>query len=262
MGRAATAYSTAHTKTAWIDTVNITITSLAANLNWPLHGTGGTLTGRVNPYQFKYDGWSSTGPSKITFPSLPGDAGWWMRETDSFTNKDFAALVYFLFGPAGWAACGFHFSTTAHFHHDVTASRLPQRQPRAIMERLEERCVLEPRPPQRVGRLRLGVVIYRSGLPGTRRRARTWQRAARLVGSSSVHGTSAATILTGTLYSSHGAKPVTRSSRDCITNRDPHSDDPMFRVVMTLGPARRWQVSYRLPRTAGRYGEDPAARTP
>jgi hypothetical protein len=82
------------------------------------------------------------------------------------------------------------------------------------------------------------------------------------VGSSSVHGTSAATILTGTLCSSHGAKPVTRSSRDCITNRDPHSDDPMFRVVMTLGPARRWQVSYRLPRTAGRYGEDPAARTP
>ncbi|MEA2185034.1 MAG: hypothetical protein QOK16_45 [Solirubrobacteraceae bacterium] len=82
------------------------------------------------------------------------------------------------------------------------------------------------------------------------------------VGSSSVHGTSAATILTGTLCSSHGAKPVTRSSRNCITNRDPHSDDPMFRVVMTLGPARRWQVSYRLPRTAGRYGEDPAARTP
>jgi hypothetical protein len=119
VGRAATAYSTAHTKTAWIDPVNITITSLAANLKWPLHGAGGTLTGRVNPYQFKYDGWSSTGPSKITFPSLPGDAGWWMRETDSFTNKDFAALVYFLFGPAGWAACGFHLSTTAHFHHDV-----------------------------------------------------------------------------------------------------------------------------------------------
>jgi hypothetical protein len=80
-------------------------------------------------------------------------------------------------------------------------------------------------------------------------------------GSSRVHGTSAATILTGTLCSSHSAKPVTQAPRDCITNRDPHSDEPMFRVVMTLGPARQWQVSYRLPRTPGRAGEDPAART-
>jgi hypothetical protein len=117
---AATSYSSAHVKTAWIDPVNITITSLAANLKWPLYGAGGTLTGRVNPYEFKYDGWSSTGPSKITFPSLPGNAGWSMRETDSFTNNDFAAIIYALLGPAGWAACGFHLSTTAHFHHDVT----------------------------------------------------------------------------------------------------------------------------------------------
>jgi hypothetical protein len=117
---AATSYSSAHTKTAWIDPVNITITSLAGNLRWPLYGAGRTLTGRVNPYEFRYDGWSSTGPSPIRFPSLPGDAGWSMRETDSFTNRDFAALVYFLLGAAGWAACGFHLSATAHFHHDVT----------------------------------------------------------------------------------------------------------------------------------------------
>lgn len=117
---AATSYGTEHEKTAWIDPVNITITSLAANLKWPLYGKGGTISGRVNPYEFKYDGWSSTGPSPIKFPALPGNAGWSLRETDSFTNNDFAAIVYTLLGPAGWAACGFHLSTTAHFHHDVT----------------------------------------------------------------------------------------------------------------------------------------------
>jgi hypothetical protein len=121
-----TAYGYANVKTSWIDPLNITITSLADNLSWPLYGAGGYLNGRGNPYDFPYDGWSSSGvafgPGDIAgaYNTLPGDAGWSLRATDHFTNTDFASFVYVVFGPAGWAACGFPFTATAHFNHDVT----------------------------------------------------------------------------------------------------------------------------------------------
>jgi len=118
--QAATVYRRAYIKTAWIDPLNITITSLADNMRWPLHGAGGTLTARVNPYKFKYDGWSSTGPSKIKFVTLAGNVGWKVHETDNFTNTDFASFVYTVFGVAGWVACGSPLTATAHFHHRVT----------------------------------------------------------------------------------------------------------------------------------------------
>jgi hypothetical protein len=78
-------------------------------------------------------------------------------------------------------------------------------------------------------------------------------------GSLRVHGTSATAILTGTLCSSHSVKRVTRTSHDCITNRDPHSDNPVFRVGLKLGSDRQWRVSYGLPRASG---AGPVARTP
>lgn len=117
---ASTSYQSAYVKTAWIDPLNITITSLADNLKWPLYGAGGTLTARVNPYEFKYDGWSSSGPSKIKFVTLSGNTGWSVNETDHFTNTDFAAFVYAVFGVAGWLACGAPTTATAHFNHNVT----------------------------------------------------------------------------------------------------------------------------------------------
>jgi hypothetical protein len=117
---AATSYSSAYEKTAWIDPLNITITSLADNLRWPLYGAGGTLTARVNPYDFQYDGWSTTGPSPIRFVTLAGNTGWSVNETDHFTNTDFASLVYVVFGVAGWLACGAPTTATAHFNHNVT----------------------------------------------------------------------------------------------------------------------------------------------
>jgi len=117
---AATTYQQAYTKTAWIDPLNITITSLADNLQWPLYGAAGTLTARVNTYDFPYDGWSSTGPSPIKFQSISG--GWSVNETDQFTNTDFATFVYTVFGLAGWLACGAPLTVTAHFNHNVTVS--------------------------------------------------------------------------------------------------------------------------------------------
>lgn len=121
----ATSYGYANVKTSWVDPVNITITSLADNISWPLYGAGGTLNGQANPYKFAYDGWSESGVTfgpgdNGVFYNLAGDAGWGLRARDRFTNTDFASFVYVVFGPAGWASCGFPFTVTAHFNHDVT----------------------------------------------------------------------------------------------------------------------------------------------
>lgn len=112
-----TSYASAYTKTAWIDPVNITITSLASNITWPLYGAGGTVAWSGRAYDFPYDGWSSTGVA-LHFSWLSN--GVRNESTDSFTNSDFAALVYAIFGAGGWLACGAQFTTTAHFNHDVT----------------------------------------------------------------------------------------------------------------------------------------------
>lgn len=115
-----TSYGSAHVKTAWIDPLNITITSLANNMSWPLYGAGGTLTERWNAYDFPFDGWSSSGVYLGPFVTLSGNIGWSIRATDHFTNTDFATFVYIVFGIAGWLACGAPLTVTAHFNHDLT----------------------------------------------------------------------------------------------------------------------------------------------
>ncbi|MFB0620017.1 hypothetical protein [Streptomyces sp. AGS-58] len=111
-----TPYSNAHTKTAWIDPVNITITSLTTNLRWPLYGHGGTLSARNNAYKFKWDGWSTSGTPKPSF-STQSD-GWGTGGAETFKNTDFEHIVIALLGPSGWAACGFS-TDTAVFKHNV-----------------------------------------------------------------------------------------------------------------------------------------------
>jgi len=116
-----TSYQSAYTKTAWIDPLDITITSLANNLTWPLYGAGGTLTETAYPYDFPYDGWSSSGVSFSPFYYTSSyGGGWYISASDQFTNTDFATFVYVVFGFAGWAACGFPTTATAVFNHDVT----------------------------------------------------------------------------------------------------------------------------------------------
>ena len=111
-----TSYSNAHTKTAWIDPVNITITSLTTNLRWPLYGAGGSLNARNNAYKFKYDGWSTSGTPT---PSIGGvSGGWGTGGSETFRNNDFERYVIGIFGPSGYAACGFS-TATAVFKHNV-----------------------------------------------------------------------------------------------------------------------------------------------
>ncbi|MFC1405135.1 MULTISPECIES: hypothetical protein [Streptacidiphilus] len=111
-----THYSSAHTKTSWIDPVNITITSLTTNLRWPLYGAGGSLTGRNNAYKFKYDGWSTSGTPSPVLSAVSG--GWTTSAAETFKNNDFEYYVLATFGIAGWAACGYS-TATAVFKHSV-----------------------------------------------------------------------------------------------------------------------------------------------
>lgn len=109
-------YSNAHTKTAWIDPVNITITSLTSNLRWPLYGAGGSLNARNNAYKFKYDGWSTSGTPTPRIGTVSG--GWGTGGSETFRNNDFEQYVIGIFGPSGYAACGFS-TATAVFKHNV-----------------------------------------------------------------------------------------------------------------------------------------------
>jgi hypothetical protein len=111
-----TYYSSAHTKTSWIDPIDVTITSLTTNLRWPLYGAGGSLTARNNAYKFKYDGWSTSGTPTPGISSVSG--GWGTGGSETFKNNDFEYYVIAVFGVAGWAACGYS-TATAVFKHNV-----------------------------------------------------------------------------------------------------------------------------------------------
>lgn len=117
---ATTYYAGAHIKTSWIDPLKITITSLSDNMRWPLYGKAGTLSAKVVPYEFRWDGWSSSGITPIAFQGITG--GWKVPEADHFTNHDFADFVYAVFGLSGWALCGAHTSDQADFYHSESIS--------------------------------------------------------------------------------------------------------------------------------------------
>jgi len=80
-------YQLAHMKTSWIDPLTITITSLTANLKWPLYGSCATSYGRNNSYEFAWDGWSNTGVPPVRITS--NCSTWTSSGSETFTNVDF-----------------------------------------------------------------------------------------------------------------------------------------------------------------------------
>jgi len=117
---AATSFGYAYTKTAWIDPLNIVITSLTPNIKYPLRGSGASVYYWSVPYAFSWDGWSSSGVNnRFSYLYPSGTYGWQVEAVDHFTNKDFATFIYVTMGLAGWLACGARFTVTAHFNHDV-----------------------------------------------------------------------------------------------------------------------------------------------
>jgi hypothetical protein len=112
----ATSSSSAYAKTGYIDPVKLTITSVSANLTWAHNGSGvPNASYRVVPYEFHYDGWSTSGTPHPPFVFRPGSVS--IQANERFSNTDFERLllavgVFLPGGPATvFAACGFSVST-------------------------------------------------------------------------------------------------------------------------------------------------------
>jgi hypothetical protein len=123
-GSGSTTYQSAYSKSRWVDPLDITITSMTANLKWPLYGASGKVSGRNNPYEFKYDGWSNSGTPKVkvkSFNTSDHGPGWYSGAAETFTNTDFEEYLEAVLGPAAIAACDWNTAPAVfHLHDTVT----------------------------------------------------------------------------------------------------------------------------------------------
>lgn len=103
-----------HNKTLWIDPINITIASQAANLKWKSNKT--FVSERANRYGFvgKILG-LAVDTTRVTSSST-SRSGVAFTAKATFKNTDFSTWVTRLLGPAGWAACGFPETPLATFN--------------------------------------------------------------------------------------------------------------------------------------------------
>lgn len=114
-------YVEVHVKGRYVDPADITITSLTANLRWPLRGHG-KVSGTNVPYKFRYDGWRDSGTPSF-FYTLWDDpsVGLYYRSTaqETFRNIDFEQYATAAFGAIAQAVCEFN-DHPAVFSHDET----------------------------------------------------------------------------------------------------------------------------------------------
>jgi len=110
-------------KTAWIDPINITISSQRAGLRW-------TSTA-WSYWQYKRDSFKGciggvcldetyivSGSNALSYVAN----GWQFNAKVHFRNTSFALWVVAILGPTGWAACGFPLSSQADFYHSDTVT--------------------------------------------------------------------------------------------------------------------------------------------
>ena len=126
-----THYRSAHTKTIWRDPLDINITSLVADLSWPLYEAPGTVGTKVYSYEFSWDDWSNTGQVgpyvTKSFGLYPGSSllgnkreaeaswDWYSSAHETFYNTDFANLLKKLL--VGELACTEGNKTTEFYHN-------------------------------------------------------------------------------------------------------------------------------------------------
>jgi hypothetical protein len=122
---AATTSSSAYEKTSYKDPVNITITSLSANLTWAHNGSSvPSASYRIVPYEFQYDGWSNTGTPHPGFNFTSSSVS--IQANETFKNTDFEQLLLaaglLTCGPAClaavYAACGFTVAPAVFTHRE------------------------------------------------------------------------------------------------------------------------------------------------
>jgi hypothetical protein len=124
-----TTYKNAYQKDAYIDPLDITITSLADNMSFGVDDSNQILTSYSNwsyGHRFAYDGWSGSSPWLYSYKN---NAYTEVFENGIYqgTNTDFEQYLVYEFGPEVYAACGFN-SSPANFTQNMileaTASTL------------------------------------------------------------------------------------------------------------------------------------------
>lgn len=114
---AATSSTTAYEKTSYIDPLYITITSLSANLTWSHNGS--SVPGasyRIVPYNFAYDGWSTSGTPRPGFTFAGNNVH--ITASEQFRNNDFELLLIAIFGPLTIEHCGYSVATAVFNHSE------------------------------------------------------------------------------------------------------------------------------------------------
>lgn len=112
--------SEVYEKSAWIDPLDITITSFADDLKWSYDGTDwvGTAYASDHPYEFAYDGWSNSGTPPIHWtPDTATEIG--MNEAETFTNTDFAIYLTIALGIIAPIICDDYGSPAVFKLHDT-----------------------------------------------------------------------------------------------------------------------------------------------
>lgn len=131
---AGTHYESAHTKAIWRDPVSLNITSLVADLSWPLYGAPGAINSTAYSYEFPLDSWSNSGlkgpfltESSGLYPDekIKGDQkeaeqslDWYSSAHETFHNSDFAAFLKKVTPLVALAACG-ETNKETEFYHNV-----------------------------------------------------------------------------------------------------------------------------------------------
>lgn len=103
----------AHNKTLWIDPINITISSQAANLKWKSSKT--LVSKRVDRYGFVGKIVNIPVDSTRLVSSGTSTSVVTLTANATFQNTDFARWVTTILGAPGWIACGFPRSPLATF---------------------------------------------------------------------------------------------------------------------------------------------------
>ena len=103
-------------KVSWVDPADITITSLANNLNWTSDGSSNwSASYNGVPYAFAYDGWSSTGVNGSWGGCVAPTTSIEASVTDTWHNTDFELVLVAIMGPSAYALCGFD-ASRANFY--------------------------------------------------------------------------------------------------------------------------------------------------
>jgi hypothetical protein len=125
-------FKSGHTKTQWVDPLGITITSLNADLTWPVAGPTAGRRGKAYQYAFDWDGWQKSGLKESTVYKVYGldpsetilgsktynfSDGWSFHAHEDFTNTDFYEALHHL-SPAAGFYCS-EADKPAVFHHAV-----------------------------------------------------------------------------------------------------------------------------------------------